>query len=103
MQHRSPPNPNEVEIRNRVLCTLLFAAGQRPTRSFVKRDSAVSTATGRARSRITFVFERNETLELVMASTSEKELEFLAKFAAALQFVDHARNRALELASGAAR
>jgi hypothetical protein len=100
---QQPPNPNEVEVRNRVLATLLFTAGLKPTRSYVRRESVVSAATGRARSRVTFVFERNETLELVMASTDEKQLDFLARFASSLQAVDHARNRALELASGAGR
>jgi hypothetical protein len=100
---KQPPNPNEVEIRNRVLCALLFAAGEKPIRSFVRRESIETTARGRSRSRVTFVFARTETAILVLQSADERQCEWLSKFATALQAVDHARNRALELASGAGR
>jgi hypothetical protein len=76
-------NPNLVAIQNRALVVLLLQAGLHPVCSKSRVRTRVQEGRQRRILSCTFFFEPCETLDLVVASADQKQLEFLERFARA--------------------
>ena len=84
---------NLVEVRSRVVATLLLQAGLYPADIKAWTSARKCSPVGGRRLNCVFFFERCETLELVLAGTSEKQLEFLKRYGEALHLYQRLRKQ----------